>query len=274
MSHIHPTAIIGPHVTLAGTVSIGPYCVVEGTVRIGAGTRLVSHVSIGGNTTIGEQCTIYPFASLGHAPQDLKYKGEDSQLIIGDATTIREHVTMNPGTQTGVMITRVGSRCLFMVGSHVAHDCQVGNQVILANNATLGGHVEVGDHAIIGGLAAVHQFVRIGPHAIIGGMSGVEHDVIPFGSVLGERANLAGLNLVGLKRRGFERDTIHALRNAYKMLFEDSTGTLAERSERTRDQFGQIREVQEILAFVDAKGSRSLCTPKLAETAGNASQAA
>lgn len=260
---IHPTAIIGPEVTLGKDVQVGPYCVVEGKSSLGDGTRLVSHVAIGGVTRIGQNCTIYPFASLGHAPQDLKYKGEASELVIGDNNTIREHVTMNPGTETGVMVTRVGNNCLFMVGSHVAHDCQVGDHVILANNATLGGHVEVGDHCIIGGLAAVHQFVRIGQHAIIGGMSGVEHDVIPFGSVMGERANLAGLNLVGLKRRGFERDTIHALRNAYKMLFEESEGTLAERAQKTRAAFGTVPEVQQVLGFVDDKGSRSLCVPKL-----------
>lgn len=274
MPHIHPTAVIGPNVTLADDVFIGPYCVLEGTISIGTGTRLVSHVAVGGNTRIGAGSTVYPFASLGHAPQDLKYKGEDSQLIIGDKNTIREHVTMNPGTQTGVMVTRVGNGCLFMVGSHVAHDCQVGDQVILANNATLGGHVEVGSHAIIGGLAAIHQFVRIGEHAIVGGMSGVEHDVIPYGSVMGERASLAGLNLVGLKRRGFDRETIHALRNAYKMLFEDSNGTLAERSEKTRATFGKIKEVDEILSFVDDKGSRSLCVPKMQQQQADAPQAA
>ncbi|NBO18053.1 MAG: acyl-ACP--UDP-N-acetylglucosamine O-acyltransferase [Proteobacteria bacterium] len=273
MAQLHPTAIIGPKVTLADDVSVGPYCVLEGEISIGAGTRLISHVAVGGHTTIGTNCTVYPFASLGHAPQDLKYKGEPSHLVIGNGNTIREHVTMNPGTQTGVMTTRVGNGCLFMVGSHVAHDCQVGDNVILANNATLAGHVEVGSHAIIGGLAAVHQFVRIGEHAIIGGMSGVEHDVIPYGSVIGERANLAGLNLVGLKRRGFDRETIHALRNAYKMLFEDASGTLAERSEKTRATFGQVKEVLEILSFVDDKGSRSLCVPKLQHQA-DAPQAA
>lgn len=259
---IHPTAVIAKTAKIAPGVVIGPYCVIDGDVTIGSGTRLVSHVSVGGHTSIGKHCTIYPFASLGHPPQDLKFKGEKSQLVIGDHNVIREHVTMNPGTEGGGLLTSVGSHCLFMVGSHIAHDCRVGNRVIMANNATLGGHVEVGDHAIIGGLAAVHQFVRIGPYAIIGGMSGVEHDVIPFGSVMGERANLAGLNLVGLKRHGFERDTIHALRNAYKMLFEDEGGTLAERAVKTREAYSRIGEVLQILAFVDDKGSRSLCVPK------------
>ena len=242
-------------------------------MAIGAGTRLVSHVSIGGHTTIGKDCTIYPFTSLGHPPQDLKFKGEKSQLVIGDHNVIREHVTMNPGTEGGGLLTKVGDHGLFMVGSHVAHDCHVGNRVIMANSATLGGHVSVGDFAIIGGLAAVHQWVRIGAHAIIGGMSGVEHDVIPYGSVMGERANLAGLNLVGLKRQGFDRETIHALRNAYKMLFEEEDGTLMERAAKTRENYGAVNEVMQILSFVDDKGSRSLCVPKIT-TRQDASQAA
>ncbi len=261
---IHPTAIIGKNVTLGANVQIGPYCVVEGDIQIGDGTTLVSHVSIGGVTSIGKNCTIYPFASLGHAPQDLKYKGEKSKLVIGDNNVIREQVTMNPGTAGGGMLTQIGNNGLFMVGAHVAHDCKIGNNVILVNNATLGGHVEIGDFAIIGGLSAVHQFVRIGHHAMIGGMSGVEHDVIPYGSVMGERANLAGLNLVGLKRRGFDRDTIHALRNVYKTLFEETEGTLADRAEKIKAQYAHVEAVREILGFMDDKGSRSLCVPKQA----------
>lgn len=261
---IHPTAIISKNVTLGEGVEIGAYCVIDGEVSIGDGTKLLSHVCVGGITTIGKNCTIYPFASLGHAPQDLKYKGEKSRLVIGDNNIIREQVTMNPGTEGGGMLTQIGNNCLFMVGAHVAHDCKIGDNVILVNNATLGGHVEIGNHAIIGGLSAVHQFVRIGHHVMIGGMSGVEHDVIPYGSVMGERANLAGLNLVGLKRRGFDRDTIHALRNAYKTLFEDTEGTLAERAEKIRTEYSAIDAVKEILSFMDDKGSRSLCVPKQA----------
>jgi len=262
-SKIHPTAIIGSDVKLGENVSVGAYCVLDGNISIGGGTRLISHISIRGNTQIGKNCQIFPFASLGHIPQDLKYHGEPSQLIIGDNNTIREHVTMNGGTEGGGMITSVGNNCLFMVAAHVAHDCKVGNNVILANNATLAGHVEVGDFCVIGGLAAVHQFVRIGAHAMIGGMSGVEHDVIPYGSVMGERANLAGLNLVGLKRRGFDRDTIHALRNAYKLLFEDACEkTLAQRVEEAGVKYQDIAAIADILAFVNNKGSRSLCVPK------------
>lgn len=265
MTNIHATAIVGPNVKLAADVVIGPYCVVEGDVSIGAGCVLKSHVVIAGHTSIGKNCQIFPFASLGHPPQDLKFKGEVSQLVIGDDNVIREHVTMNPGTAGGGLLTSIGNHCMFMAASHVAHDCKVADNVILANNATLAGHVEVGEHAIIGGLAAVHQFVRIGAHAIVGGMSGVEHDVIPYGSVMGERASLAGLNLVGLKRRGFDRDTIHALRGAYKMMFEEEEGTLAERTEKMQKEYGSIREVVEIIGFMESKGSRSLCVPKFAQ---------
>jgi UDP-N-acetylglucosamine acyltransferase len=264
-NNIHSTAIIGENVKLGENISIGAYCVIDGNVTIGDGARLVSHVSISGNTTIGKNCQIFPFASLGHIPQDLKYHGEPSSLEIGDNNVVREHVTMNAGTEGGGMLTKVGNNCLFMVGAHVAHDCKLGNHVILANNATLAGHVEVGDFCIIGGLAAVHQFVRIGAQAVIGGMSGVEHDVIPYGSVMGERANLAGLNLVGLKRRGFDRDTIHALRNAYKMIFEESEGTLALRAEKAKEEYKEFAAVQDILSFMSDKGSRSLCVPKTAE---------
>ncbi len=262
MTAIHPSAIIAPTARIGKNVEIGAYCIIGGNVAIGDGSKLHAHVVIDGHTTLGARNEIFPFASLGGAPQDLKYKGEPSELIIGDENVIREHVTMNVGTEGGGMKTVVGNRCLFMTASHVAHDCRVGNHVILANNATLAGHVEVGDHVVIGGLAAVHQFVRIGAHAMIGGLSGVEHDVIPYGSVMGERANLAGLNLVGLKRRGFDRDAIHALRNAYKLMFEDENRTLAERIGDAEKSFGMIAEVRELLAFINEKSTRSLCVPK------------
>lgn len=261
--NIHPTAIIADSVKLGDNVAIGAYCVIDGNVTIGDGTKLFSHVAISGNTSIGKNCQIFPFASLGYAPQDLKYHGEPSTLTIGDNNTIREYVTMNTGTEGGGMKTVVGNSCLFMVGSHVAHDCKLGNNVILANNATLAGHVEVGDYSIIGGLSAVHQFVRIGSHAIIGGMSGVEHDVIPYGSVMGERASLSGLNLVGLKRRGFDRDTIHALRSAYKMIFEEEEGTLAQRAQKAEAEYKDINAVLDVISFMTDRGSRSLCVPKL-----------
>ncbi|HET6222549.1 MAG TPA: acyl-ACP--UDP-N-acetylglucosamine O-acyltransferase, partial [Dongiaceae bacterium] len=245
---------------------IGPYCVVGAEVELAEQVELVAHVVLAGRTRIGAGTKIYPFASLGHPPQDLKYKGEPSALIIGAKNVIREQVTMNPGTAGGGMVTRVGNNGLFMVGAHVAHDCKLGNNVIMANNATLGGHVEVGDHAILGGLCAVHQFVRIGPHAMIGGMSGVEHDVIPYGLVKGDRARLSGLNTVGLKRRGFSRKDIHDLRTAYRLLFAEE-GTMAERIEDVAQLYGENQPVMDLVEFIRADSSRAICQPTKADHA-------
>ncbi|HVH80441.1 MAG TPA: acyl-ACP--UDP-N-acetylglucosamine O-acyltransferase [Stellaceae bacterium] len=261
MPQIHPTAIVAPGARLANDVVIGPYCVVGEHVSLAAGVTLKSHVAIEGRTTIGERTRIFPFASIGHEPQDLKYDGEPSSLEIGADNTIREHVTMNPGTAGGGMVTRVGNHCLFMVGAHVAHDCQIGDHVILVNNATLGGHVVMEDHAILGGLSAVHQFVRVGRHAMIGGMSGVERDVIPYGQVLGDRARLHGLNIIGMQRRGFSRDDIQGLRNAYNTLFGDA-GTLSERVDEVARRFGGIKPVDDLVAFIRADSSRAICQPK------------
>ena len=261
MAHIHPTAIIAPGARLADDVVVGPYCVVGEHVGLESGVRIISHAVVDGRTTIGEHTRIFPFASIGHVPQDLKYDGEASSLEIGADNTIREHVTMNPGTAGGGMVTRVGDHCLFMVGAHVAHDCQIGNDVIMANNATLAGHVVVEDYALLGGLSAVHQFVRIGRHAMIGGMSGVERDVIPYGQVMGDRARLHGLNIIGMQRRGFSRDDIQNLRNAYNFLFGD-TGTLSERVEEVARRFGGIRPVEDLVAFIRADSSRAICQPK------------
>ena len=261
---IHPTAIIDPAAKLGQRVQIGPYCVVGAHVMLGDDVQLVSHVSVLGRTQIGAGTVIYPFASIGSNPQDKKYHGEPSELIIGRNNQIREHVTMNPGTEGGGMITRVGDDCLFMMASHVAHDCVVGDHVILANNATLAGHVTVGDYAIIGGLSAVHQFVRIGAHAMIGGMSGVESDVIPYGTVKGERAHLAGLNTVGMERRGFNKDQIRELRAAYRMLFAPE-GTMAERLDEVALAYTGQPLVGEVMDFIRAKTSRSLCQPEPTE---------
>ncbi len=225
--------------------------------------RLRSHVVVGGKTRIGAGTEIYPFASIGLAPQDLKYAGEESELIIGERCRIREHVTMNPGTDGGGLLTQVGAECLFMVGSHVAHDCIVGNNVILANNATLAGHVVVGDFAIIGGLSAVHQFVRIGAHAMVGGMSGVEHDLIPYGSAMGERARLRGLNLIGLQRRDFSRDDINNLRTAYRLLFAQE-GTMQERIDDVIALYSEDEGVMEVVEFVRTESSRAILQPKTA----------
>ncbi len=260
---IHSTAIIDPAATLGTDVSIGPYCVIGPKVTLGKGVKLHSHVVIEGDTTIGENTEIFPFASIGLAPQDLKYKGEASSLIIGARCRIREHVTINPGTQGGGLVTRIGDDCLIMIGAHVAHDCQIGSHVILVNNATLAGHVHVGDHAIVGGNSAVHQFVRIGAHAMIGGMSGVENDVIPYGTVMGDRARLAGLNLVGLERRGFSREQITELRSAYRMLFAPE-GTFAERLESVAANYNGA-PVNDILSFVREKSPRPLCQPRAGE---------
>jgi UDP-N-acetylglucosamine acyltransferase len=261
MTNIHATAIVAPGAELAEDVFIGPYCVVGENVNLSSGVRLISHVVIDGHTNVGERTEIYPFSSIGLRPQDLKYAGEPSVLEIGADNVIREHVTMNPGTEGGGMITRVGHSCLFMVASHVAHDCQLGDHVILANNAALGGHVSVGDWAILGGLSAIHQYVRIGRHAIVGGMSGVEHDVIPYGSVMGDRARLAGLNLVGLKRRGFGREVIHDMRRAFRLLFAQE-GTMTERLADVSDLFNAIEPVMDIVDFIQMESTRPICQPK------------
>lgn len=260
MTRIHPTAIVHSAARLGQGVEIGPYCVIGEQVRLDDGVGLLSHVCIDGITSIGQGTRIFPFAAIGFQPQDQKFSGEKSQLIIGAGTVIREYVTLNPGTSGGGMVTRVGNNCLLMAGSHVAHDCLVGDNVILANNATLAGHVSLGDFVICGGLSAVQQFVRVGPHAMIGGMSGVENDVIPYGSVLGNRAYLGGLNLIGLKRRGFTREQIHSLRNAYRMLFAPE-GTLQERLEDVAKLFEQHAEVMEIVNFIRAS-TRGICTPQ------------
>ncbi len=266
MALIHPTAVIEAGAKLGERVSVGPFCMVGPDVELGDDVQLLSHVVVAGRTKIGNGTRVFPFASIGHQPQDLKYHGEPSRLEIGARNTIREHVTINPGTEGGGMLTRIGDECLFMVASHVAHDCRIGNHVIIVNNVLLGGHIEIGDYAVIGGGAAVHQFVRIGQHAMVGGMSGVEADVIPFGMVLGNRAHLAGLNLVGLKRRGFDREDIHQLRAAYRLLFAQE-GTLQERVADVEKLFPNNVLMGEVLTFVRQNSSRGLCLP-MAEPAG------
>ncbi|MSO53665.1 MAG: acyl-ACP--UDP-N-acetylglucosamine O-acyltransferase [Rhodospirillales bacterium] len=266
MSVVHPTAIVDPGASVAPDATVGPYCLVGPGVEIGSGVELVAHVVVSGRTKIGAGTKIYPFASIGFPPQDLKYKGEPSRLIIGNNVVIREHVTMNPGTSGGGMETRVGDHCLFMVGAHVAHDCRIGDHVIFVNNATVAGHVSIGDWAILGGLSAVHQFVRIGRHAMIGGMSGVENDVIPYGSVMGNRAHLASLNIVGLKRREFSRETIHDLRKAYRLIFAQE-GTIVERLDDVAELFSKNEAVMEIVNFIKADSSRAICQPLLEDAA-------
>lgn len=257
---IHPTAIVGDGAELAEGVSIGPYCVIGEHVRIGARTQLHSHVVIEGHTTIGEDCTIRPFANLGGPPQ-AAYNGEPTRLVIGDRNMIREHVTMHIATAHGRGVTTVGSDCLFMATAHVAHDCIVADHVVLAHSATLGGHVTVDEYVIVGGLAAIHQFSRVGKHAFIGGLAAVTKDVIPYGSVWGNHAHLEGLNLVGLKRRNFDRETIGELRSAYRLLFAEE-GTFQERIDDTAETFSHSAPVMEIIAFIRADATRPLCLPE------------
>ncbi|WP_425996031.1 acyl-ACP--UDP-N-acetylglucosamine O-acyltransferase [Caulobacter sp. DWR1-3-2b1] len=261
MSQIHPTALIAPGAALGADVEIGPFCTVGPKVRLGDGVRLISHVVLDGATSIGAGCTIYPFAVLGAPPQHLAHKGEDTRLEIGERNLIREHVTMQTGTVGGGGVTRVGSDSLYMVGAHVAHDCTVGDRVTFANNATLGGHVTVGDFVFMGGLCAVHQFSRIGRYAFVGGGGIVTKDVIPYGSVWGNHAHLEGLNLVGLKRRGFSREAINALRAAYRLLFADE-GTFQERLEDVAEIHAGNIEVMEIVDFIRSDNNRPLCLPE------------
>ena len=257
---IHPTAVIEAGAEIGEDVRIGPYSVIGPQVALSDGCIVHSHVVIGGRTRIGPRTEMFPFSSIGLRPQDLKYRGEPSELVIGSDTVIREHATLNPGTEGGGLLTRVGDRCLLMVGSHVAHDCDVGNGVIMANNATLAGHVRVDDFAVLGGLSAVHQFVRIGRNAMVGGMTGVERDVIPYGSVVGDRARLSGINIIGMKRRGLGREDINAVRKAYRLLFA-AEGTFQERLQEVAEEFAECSPVMEIVGFIREDSSRKICQP-------------
>lgn len=261
MTEIHSSAIVEPGAELGEDVTIGPFCTVGPRVVLGKGVKLLSHVSLTGRTILGDNTIVFPFSALGHPPQHLRHKGEETELVLGANNTVRESVTMNPGTVAGGGRTSVGDNGFFMAYSHVAHDCHVGNDVVLTNGATLGGHVTVEDFAIIGGLAAVHQNCRIGRNAFIGGMTGVEADVIPYGMVTGNRASLSGLNLIGLKRRGLNRDTIHTLRNAYRLLFAQE-GTFQERLADVAELFKESKEVMDIVTFARADSNRRLVMPK------------
>ncbi len=254
---IHPTAVVEPGARLGEGVQVGPFCHVGREVEIGDGARLVSHVVVDGLTTIGADAVLYPFCTVGLAPQDLKYKGEPTRCEIGARTQVREHCTIHRGTVTGTGLTRVGADCLLMAVVHVAHDCEVGDGAVIANNVVMGGHVSIGGGAVIGGAAALHQFVRIGRGAMVGGVSGVEADVIPFGSVIGNRARLAGLNVIGLRRRGVDRVALHGLRGAVRDLFGGG-GVFADRLAAVRATQGDEALVAEMLAFIDAPSKRGL----------------
>lgn len=259
MVNIHPSSYIHPNATIDKTVEIGPFCTIGADVILKAGVRLISHIVVDGHTEIGENTVIYPFASIGTPPQDLKFSGEVTRLVIGKHNTIREHVTMNPGTKGGGGLTQVGDHGLFMMGAHVAHDCMIGNHVIFANNATIGGHVQIGDYAILGGLTAVHQFVRIGAHAMIGGASAVGQDVIPFAMALGNSANLIGLNLIGLKRRGFTPETIKALQQSFEIIFKQNTHTFKERIENAQNLYQDDAACQKLFEFLTNATDRGFC---------------
>ena len=250
MAQVHPTAIVDQSVQLGRGVEVGPYSLIQGRVAIGDETVIGSHVVIKGFTTIGARCRIFQFVVLGEIPQDLKFKGEKSHLVIGDHNTIREFATMHRGTAGGGGVTRIGRDNLFMAYTHVAHDCQVGNHVIMSNAATLGGHISVEDHAILGGLSAVHQFCRIGRHAFVGGCSAVHRDVPPYTMAVGNRAKLVGLNLVGLKRQGFTDATLQGLKRAYELLFLSDLNQ-KEAVDRIRQEYPQVPEVQHLLKFLE-----------------------
>jgi UDP-N-acetylglucosamine acyltransferase len=254
---VHPTAVVSRGAELGTGVRIGPYCTVGPQVVIEDGAELVSHVVVDGHSRIGPDVVLYPFCTVGLAPQDLKYAGQPTRCEIGARTQVREHCTIHRGSVSGNGVTRVGADCMLMAVAHVAHDCTIGNSVIIANNVVMGGHVSIADHAVIGGSAAIHQFVRIGRAAMVGGVSGVEADVIPFGSVIGNRARLAGLNVIGLKRRGFGKAQVQLLHNAFRDLFRHE-GVFARRLAAVRARYGDEALVAEVLEFIDAPSHRGL----------------
>ena len=258
MTRIHQTSIVSKKSKLDNNVEIGPFCIIDDNVTIANNTKLISHIHISGNTSIGENNLFYPFSSIGLQPQDLKYNGEKTNLIIGNNNTFREHVTVNIGTLGGGMYTNIGNNCLLMVGVHIAHDCQIKNNVVFANNATLAGHVTIQDNAIIGGLSAIHQFVRIGKFAMIGGMSGVEQDIIPYGLYTGIRSNLRGLNIIGLKRKGLTTSKITQLKKDYFLIFNKEKSIINNiRNLRSASN----DEINEIIDFIKKDSKRGICGP-------------
>jgi UDP-N-acetylglucosamine acyltransferase len=258
---IHPSAIAEDGARIGDNVRIGPFCVIGSEAEIADDVVLDSHVVIDGRTRIGAGTRIFPHAVIGAQPQDISYRGDTTTVEVGSNCIIREHVTIHRGTPHGRGITKVGDDCYLMVGAHIAHDCEIGNHVVIVNNVALAGHVTIGNHAILSGLTGVHQRTRIGAHAFIGGMSSIVADVIPFAAASGNRAELAGLNIVGLKRRGFDRPTIHALRAAYQAIF-NGVGTLQERVDTVAVDFADVPQVMEIVEFIQAGGDRPLTRPR------------
>jgi len=263
---IDPTARVADGARIGEGVQIGPYCLVGPQVELKSGVRLLGHVNVTGVTTIGDDTVVYPFCSLGTPPQSVHYRGGATKLIIGARCVLRESVTMNTGTEDGGGVTLVGERCMFMAGSHVGHDCEVGDDVTLANNAVLGGHVSVGKHTFLGGHVDIHQFVRIGEGVMMAGMSAARDDIIPFGFALGQTAALVGLNIVGLRRRGATRAEMHRVRRAYRSLFFVE-GKLSDRIEAVTSEFADDPLVGKIVAFISARGKRPLMRPRMRRTA-------
>lgn len=257
MAQVHPTAIVDPRAELDSDVEVGPYSVIGAGVRIGKRTKIHAHAAIQGRTTLGESNVIFPFATIGSTPQDLKYKGEPSELTIGSRNTIREYVSLNPGTAGGGMVTRVGDQNLLMMHCHIAHDCTVGNRNVIANGATLGGHVIIEDFVIVGGLVGIHQFVRIGTSAILGAGSMVSKDVPPYCNATGDRARLRGLNVEGLKRRGFDKAVIETIRKAYRIAFNSKLRT-DDALQRIRRELPAIPELEKLVSFI-AQSQRGVC---------------
>ena len=258
---IHKTAVIDKNAKIDSNVEIGPYCVIGANVKIGQDTKIQSHVSITGRTKIGKNNKVYPFASIGNDPQDLKYKGEKTELVIGDGNTIREYTTINTGTVGGGGLTKIGDNSLLMIGVHIAHDCIIGDNVVIANSAAIAGHAEIGDQVIIGGNCGVQQFTRIGKMAMIGGMTGVSRDVIPYGVSLGNRNYLDGINIIGLRRKKISNKDIICLSDAYKEIFK--TERLNENLSKLNGNFKDNIFVQEIIDFINKDKKRPICTPYL-----------
>ena len=256
---IHKSSVIDPKAIVEKNVKIGPFCFVGPNVHLKEGVELMSNVHVEGNTIIGRFTKLYPFSSIGTSPQDLKYKGEQNSLNIGEYNTIREYVTINPGTAGGGSKTVIGNNCLFMISSHIAHDCKIGNNVVIANNVPLGGHVTIEDSVVIGGNSAVQQFTRIGRLAMIGGMTGVLKDVIPFGLSFGNRNYLKGINLVGLRRKKYDNKKIIELDKAYKKIF--SSNNLHDNLNKINGEFKENELVQEVTKFIEKDKKRPICSP-------------
>jgi len=256
-TRIHSTAIVDPKAEIDSSVDIGSFCVIKGAVKIRKGTKLLSHVIVEGSADIGENCTIHPFASLGFPPQDLKYKGENTKLVIGNNNIIREYVSIHRASVGGDGVTVIGNNNFFMAYVHVAHDCKIGNNVVLANAATLAGHVLIEDKAVVGGLVAIHQFTRIGSYAMVGGFSGIGQDIPPYMIASGARAKLYGPNTIGLKRHGISDAAINAIKKAYKVLFREKR-TMKDAIKKVRDEMSGIQEVMHLIEFIE-KNKRGIC---------------